>query len=134
MAAQIALHHFGDQRLESGLVAPAQHLVRLARIADQQIDLGGAKIAGINRHQQSAGLGVMALFVRALAAPGQRHADLGEGRFGELADRMGLAGGQDIIVALRLLQHQPHAAGVFARMAPVALGVEIAEVQPILKA
>ena len=52
----------------------------------------------------------------------------------QLADRVGLAGGHDVVVADRLLQHQPHRLDVVAREAPVALGVEVAEHQLVLQA
>src|SRR4026207_462775 len=40
---------------------------------------------------------------------------------------MTLAGGDDVIVRLRLLQHQPHPPHVIARKTPVSLCVEITE-------
>ena len=42
-------------------------------------------------------------------------------------DRMAHAGGDDVVVRLVLLEHQPHRAHVVAGEAPVALRVEIAE-------
>jgi hypothetical protein len=54
-------------------------------------------------------------------------ADVGECGLDELAHRMGFAGGEHVIVGLGLLQHQPHAFHKVARMAPIALGVEVAE-------
>ena len=39
-----------------------------------------------------------------------------------------------IVVRLVLLQHQPHAADIFPGVAPVALGIEIAEIEPLLLA
>ena len=47
----------------------------------------------------------------------------------ELAHRVGLAGRDDVVVGLVLLQHQPHGLDVVAGEAPVALGVEVAEPQ-----
>ena len=47
---------------------------------------------------------------------------------------MGFAGGDDVIVGLVLLQHQPHRLDVVAGEAPVALGVEVAEEQLVLQA
>ena len=48
--------------------------------------------------------------------------------------RVRLAGREHVVVGLVLLQHQPHALDVVARMAPVALRVEVAEVEPLLQA
>ena len=47
---------------------------------------------------------------------------------------MRLAGGQHVVVRLVLLQDAPHALDVVAGMAPVALGVEVAEVELVLQA
>ncbi len=58
----------------------------------------------------------------------------GEGQLDELAHGVGLAGRQHVVVGLVLLQHQPHALDVVARVAPVALGVEIAEIEALLQA
>lgn len=43
----------------------------------------------------------------------------------ELADRVLLAGGDDEVFRLVLLRHQPLHDHVVARMAPVALGIEV---------
>ena len=51
----------------------------------------------------------------------------GEGQLDELAHGVGLAGGEHVVVGLVLLQDPPHALDIVARVAPVALGVEIAE-------
>ena len=112
-------------------MAPAQPVVRLGRIADQQIDLGRAEIARIDRDADRAGGGVYSRLVDPLAAPLDRNADLGEGQLDQFAHRVGLAGGQHIVVGLVLLGHHPHAADIVAGVAPVALGVEIAEIEPV---
>ena len=46
-----------------------------------------------------------------------------------VADGRRAPGRDDIVVGLLLLQHQPHRANIVARMAPVALGVDVAEPQ-----
>ena len=51
----------------------------------------------------------------------------------ELADAVRLAGGDDVVVGLLLLEHQPHRLDVVAGEAPVALGVEVAEEQLLLQ-
>ena len=45
------------------------------------------------------------------------------------ADGVGLAGGDHEVVGLVVLEHQPHRLDVVLRVAPVALGVEVAERQ-----
>ncbi len=47
---------------------------------------------------------------------------------------MRLAGRQHVVVRLVLLQHHPHALDIVAGMAPVALGIEIADEQLVLLA
>ena len=59
---------------------------------------------------------------------------MAEGQLDELAHAVGLAGGQHVIVGLILLQDAPHALDIVARMAPVALGVQVAEIQAVLPA
>ena len=55
--------------------------------------------------------------------------DVAEGELAELPHRVGLAGGDHVVVGLVLLEHQPHGLDVVAGEAPVALGVEVAEAQ-----
>jgi hypothetical protein len=52
-----------------------------------------------------------------------------EGDLAHLAYGHGAAGGDDVVVGLVLLQHQPHGADVVAGVAPVALDVDVAEPQ-----
>ncbi len=52
---------------------------------------------------------------------------MGERLFEELADAVGLARRDDEIVGLILLEHLPHGLDILGGVAPVALGVEIAE-------
>src|SRR5581483_161291 len=59
-------------------------------------------------------------------------ADGGEGLFDKLAHRMGFASGEHVVVGLGLLHDHPHALGVIAGMAPVAPGVEVADIEGLL--
>ena len=56
----------------------------------------------------------------ALTLEGDADAHLGESPLYELAHRVLLAGGDDVVVGLVLLQHQVHGAHVVAGVAPVA--------------
>ncbi len=47
---------------------------------------------------------------------------------------MALPGGDDVVLGLVLLEHQPHGLDVVAGEAPVALGVEVAQVELVLEA
>ena len=62
-----------------------------------------------------------------------RAADFGKRQFDELAHRAGLAGRQHEIVGRIRLQDPVHALDIVPRMAPVALGLEVAEIEPSLR-
>src|SRR5580692_8389631 len=130
---EIAGHHLLDEFGEARLRFPAELLVRLAGVADQKVDLGGTEILRIDPNQRLAGFLVDAGFLDTLAAPFDAASDFGERQFDELAHRAGLARGQHEIVRLICLQDLVHADDVILGMAPVALGVEIAEVKRLLK-
>src|ERR1700742_3463014 len=70
----VLAHHLGAQLADRGLVPPAQLVVRLARIADQHVRLGGAEIARIDLDQAFAAAHVEALLLRAMALPLQHDA------------------------------------------------------------
>ena len=61
-------------------------------------------------------------------------ANMIEGDADELTDRVRLASRDHIVVGLVLLQHQPHGFDVVLGIAPVALGVEVAEGEFLLEA
>ena len=70
--------------------------------------------------------------VDALALPSERHARVPEGKLAELLDRVRLARGHHKVLGRVLLQHQPHALHVVARVAPVARRVEVAQAHALL--
>ena len=57
----------------------------------------------------------------------QSRPDVAEGHLDQVAHRVALAGGDDVVVGRRLLQHQPHRPDVVAGEAPVAVRFEVAE-------
>ena len=59
-------------------------------------------------------------------------ADMSKGMLDEFPHRMRFAGRQDIIVGLVLLKDAPHSFDIVAGVAPIALGIEVAEVQALL--
>src|SRR5664279_6104635 len=75
---KIARHHFLDQLRETRLRRPAKLLPRLAGVADQLIDLGGAEIGRVDANDGLAHASVDAGFVDALAAPLDAATDFGE--------------------------------------------------------
>jgi hypothetical protein len=60
--------------------------------------------------------------------------DPGERSLAELADAVGFTGGHHEIVRFVVLQHAPHGVDVVASEAPIAFGLEVAEVQFVLLA
>ncbi len=79
-------------------------------------------------------LAVDAGLVDALAAPLDAPPDLRKAKLDDLAHRVRLAGRQHEIVGRVGLQDPVHALDIVARMAPVALGLEIAEIERFLQA
>ncbi len=129
---EIRAHHFGDQFANRDLVRPAELFPRLGGVADQQFDLGRPEIARIDLDQDPARRRVETLLLDAGATPFDRDADIGEGPFDKGTNGGGDAGREHIVVGLVLLQHHPHRPDIFAGMAPVALGIEVAEIELVL--
>src|SRR5207237_9923368 len=102
--------------------------------AHHKIDFGGQEIDRIDPDQGLVGLAVDAGLVDALAAPLDAAADLGKRQFDELAYRTGLAGRQHEIVGCIGLQYPVHALDIITRMTPVALGLEVAEIEHLFEA
>src|SRR4051812_20642491 len=76
-------HELGEWRLR----LPAELLVRLAGIADQNIHFGRAEIHRVDANDGLAGFLVDPGFIDALAAPFDAAADFGKRQLDELADR-----------------------------------------------
>jgi hypothetical protein len=109
---EVAGEHDPDELGKGRPGLPAEPLAGLRGVAAQLVDLGRAEIAGVD------------LDVVLPVEP-----DEPEGLLDELPDRVHLARGHDVVVRLGLLEHQPHRLDVLGREAPVAAGVEVAEVE-----
>ena len=107
-------------------MAPAEALLGLAGIADQQVDFCGTEVARIDFDQALAGAMAIALFIDVLSVPLDADVYILECPFDELAYLRGLAGGQHVVVGIVLLQDHPHAANVILRVPPITLGIEVA--------
>src|SRR5262245_588682 len=121
--------------------APAELFAGLGRVAEERLDLGRPEVARVDPHHFLARRGEPAAardriddgdLLGAGAAPGQRDAQLARGRHHEIAHAVLLAGRDDEVIGLLLLQYQPFRLDVVAGMAPVALRVEVPEVKAIL--
>ena len=95
---QVGVDHLGDELLEGVLGFPAKPLHGAGRVAEQCIDFGGPEVAGIDS-DDGAAFGKMrdADFVDAFAFPFELDADSAEGQFGEFADGVLLASGDDMV-------------------------------------
>jgi hypothetical protein len=91
--------------------------VRLGRVADERVHLGGTQVARVEAH------------VVGPVEAGVRERGLQEVPDGEVAARR-----QHEVVGLVGLQHAPHALHVLGGVAPVADAVEVAEVDVVLLA
>src|SRR2546423_4729192 len=108
--AEVCVNHLVDQVLEGVAGPPAEHLARLGRVADEQVNFGGPVEP------------LVRLNVALPVETGARKRPLAE-----LADGVRLARGDDIVVRLRLLKHQVHGDDVVCGVTPVAARVEVAE-------
>src|SRR6202035_3069157 len=130
---KIARHHFTDHLRKARLRFPAEFLARLAGVADQKIDFGRPEIGRIDADQGLAGFAVDAGLIDPLAAPLDAAAHFRESQLDEFAHRAGLPGRQHEILGLVGLQDHVHALDIVPRMAPIALGREIAEIERIFQ-
>src|SRR5690554_4368774 len=130
---EVGPHHLGDQLRKPDPRRPAERRPRLARVAEQQVDLGRPEVAQVDRDQRLAGRRVEPDLVDPRPPPDDPPADHREGGLDELAHRARLAGRQHVVVRGVLLEDPPHPLGVVARVPPVAPGVEVAQVEPALQ-
>src|ERR1700677_1511959 len=130
---EIARHHLLDQLGKRRFRLPAKPLARLAGVADQLVNLGGAEINRIDTNERLAGFTVDAGFLDALAAPLDGAAGFRERDLHEFAHRPGFAGRQHEIIGRVRLQDLVHAFDVIPGVAPIALGLEVSEIKRIVE-
>ena len=114
---EVGLGHDLHEFLELHLRLPAELLLGLSGIADEEFHLGRTLVAGIVAH--------VFLPIEVQQA---------EGLLDELFDRVRLVGGDHVVVGLVLLEHDPHHLDVFFGVTPVAAGIEVAHVEAVLEA
>ena len=107
-------------------------MFRFARVAEQGIDFGRAKIAGIDGDNLITAGWIDADLVDSAALPLDVHVEGFRTKLDELAYRILFARRNDEIIRFVLLQDEPHGLYVVARMAPVTQGIKIADVQFVL--
>src|SRR5213594_1448502 len=113
----VGLDHDLHQLLELHLRLPSQPPLRLARVPHQDVDFGRAKVALVELD---------------IPPPVEPHQT--EGLLAELLDGMCLARRDDVVIGTVLLEDEPHGFGILGRVAPVTLGLEIAEIDLLLQA
>ena len=132
---EVLLDHLADQFLEGGAELPPDLLLGLGGIAEEKFDLSGAEVLGIDFNQDAiliVGINTNLVDGAGLALPLDGSANNGEGTLDELANGVGLSGGQDVVIGLLLLKHAPHTLNVVAGMAPITLGVDVSEVEALV--
>src|SRR5918992_2721439 len=113
---EVCIDHQTDHLFKACARLPTELLPRLGGVADQMLDLGRTQEAGIDPH-----------------VPIGIQPDVVEGDPHELANRVRLAGGYDVVVRLVLLEHEPHGLDVVLGIAPVPLRVEVPERKLLLQ-
>ena len=134
------IDHDLHQLLKGGGVGvPAEFGAGLRGVAPEVDDIGGAVEVGGDFHEGLADEVVWAadadaLLVLGFALPLEFDADIVEGELGKLADAMLHSRGDDVVLGLAGLEDEPHTLDVVLGVAPVAEGVEVAEVKFVLQA
>ena len=127
------LDHDPDEVFEGSLAGvPAEECLGLGGVAEQLLHFGRAEEAWVDLDQALARSNVDTSLVDAFAFPTQLDADMLEGQGAELADGVILTRGDDEVFRFFLLQDEPHALHVVLGIAPVAEGVEVAEIELVL--
>ena len=123
----------------SGIGVPAEFGAGLRGVAPEVDDVGGAVEVGgdLDKGLADEVVGATdadALLVLGFALPLEFDADIVEGELGKLADAVLHARGDDVVLGLARLEDEPHTLDVVLGVAPVAEGVEVAEVEFVLQA
>src|SRR5690606_28921182 len=129
---EIVVDHLRDEIGECHLAFPTELGARLRRISQKFVDLGWPEIARIDTNDITPRPRIESDFMDALPLPYDFPADAFEDALHKLPHGVHLAGRENIIVGLLLLQDEPHPFDKIPRVAPVPPGIEVAEIQPIL--
>ena len=113
---------------------PAEFSTSLGGVAEENIDLGRSEVTLVDFDEHAPARLVDPLLGGSLSRPSDPMSGPFEGALHELAHRIGFSSRQNEVVGLILLQDHPHALSIVACVAPVTLGVEVAEIEPVLQA
>ena len=134
---EVLLNHLLYQVVERGAELPSKMLLGLGGVTEEKLNLGGSEVAGVNLHKLAAligGINSDLIDGSGLASPLDGGADNLEGLLDKFTDGVGLSSGEDVVIRLVLLEHAPHALDVVAGVAPITLGVDVAEVEALVDA
>jgi hypothetical protein len=112
----IMLDHHIYERGERNSRLPGEHFARLARIAEKHINLSRPEIPLIDLD---------------VSPPVQ--ASSREGELDDVAHTVRLPRGNDIVIGVLLLQHQPHRLDIVGSKTPIAPRFEVSEVELVLQ-
>ena len=128
-------HHDSYQFGKRGLGrVPAQLGTGFGRVTQQLFHFARTEVFRVHFHQYLAGGLVDTLLIHTASLPFQLDAQVVEGQCTELTDRMHFSRSDDEILGGVVLQNQPHAFHVVLRIAPVAAGIQVTQVQLVLVA
>mmetsp|Transcript_121778 Transcript_121778/g.345177 ORF Transcript_121778/g.345177 Transcript_121778/m.345177 type:complete len:203 (+) Transcript_121778:234-842(+) len=118
-----------NELLEGRVRCPAHLLLRLFRVAEQRLHLGGSEVLLGDLHHHLARLLVDALLRETLAAPHDGAAHHLEGQRNQVPHAVLVVRRDHKVLRLLLLQHHPHRLHVVLRVPPVPLRVQVPEHQ-----
>mmetsp|Transcript_8987 Transcript_8987/g.11037 ORF Transcript_8987/g.11037 Transcript_8987/m.11037 type:complete len:207 (+) Transcript_8987:61-681(+) len=126
----IFLHHFSYKRVKACCRRPAQVLLRLCRIAKQQVNLCRTEITWINLYQFTTF--ITCIYTNLIngsgrSLPRNSNPDVFEGILYKFPHTMSLTSGQNVIVRSIMLHHTPHSLHVVSCVSPITLGVDISK-------
>jgi hypothetical protein len=130
---QVRRNHLLNKLVEAGAGGPTELALGLGRIAKKSFHLCGTEVTRIDSDDEVT-VTVIGLFVEAASLPCEVQVEPRGAAFNELPDAVLLTGGDDVVLRLVLLQHEPLHLDVVASVTPVALGVQISHVEGLLQA
>ena len=128
----VGVDHHLNEFLKRGAGHPPKFLLRESGVADEQVNFSGAEELGIGADANNTVL-VGGDGVDAFTRPCQVHADVGKSEGNHVANAVGSPGCDDVIAWLVLLEHAPLHLNIVAGKAPVALGINVADPQALVK-
>src|SRR5262249_28974333 len=130
---KLLTYHFSHQLGKTRARLPSKLFPYLCGIAEQRINFGRPKVSRIDGNDSFARFHIESFLVASRSRPAYLHSQFHGGRVDKISYRMLLACGNDEVVWMCLLQHQPDCLHVVSSMSPVALGVQIAQIQAVLQ-